>query len=99
MPLAHLESIVEDLKHHKENSFTGEFHNDIKKEIRKLLQIANQSQFNQEEDCSGSILFVNRIKNHKRKQKNILAMCMLRSLEIGLGDDEDINTNTTTEIL
>ena len=26
-------------------------------------------------------------------------MCVLRSLELGLDDDEDINTNTTTEIL
>ena len=41
IPLAHLESIAEDLKHHKENIFTDEFCNDIKKEIPKLLQIAN----------------------------------------------------------
>ena len=99
MPLVHLESIAEDLKHCKENSFTSEFCNDIKKEILKLLQIVTQYKFNLEKDCSESNLFANRIKNHKRKRKNILAMCVLRSLELELGDDEDVNSNTTTKIL
>ena len=37
MPLAHLESLTEDLKYHKENSFTNEFCNNMKNEILKLL--------------------------------------------------------------
>ena len=99
VPLVHLESLIEDLKYHKENSFMDEFCKEMKKELPKLLKIVTQHKFNIEKDCEDSNLFENRIKSRRRRRRNMLAMSTLRSNQLQLEDDEAVNASSSVDML
>ena len=57
MPLADLESRIDDLKHHKENRFTDGFCKEMKVELPKLLGIVLKHVFDFEADLDEGYLF------------------------------------------
>ena len=99
VPLAHLESLVEGLKYHKEESFADSFCEEMKREIPQLLSIVSQHVFDFELQCEENNLCINRIKTRRRRRRNKLAMSVLRSNELGLIDNDTSDSNNPLELL
>ena len=99
VPLAHLESLVDDLQHHNESTFDDAFREEMKKEIPKLLRIVEEYAFHFELDAANSSLYENREKSRKRRKRNNLAMEVLRENELGVNVEDNVHANSTAELL
>ena len=86
IPLAHLESLLEDLRFHKEKTFTDEFCLEIKENLPKLLRVVSQHVFEFDKDAQESCLFMNITKSRKHRRRNMLAMQVLRENEFEIID-------------
>ena len=68
-PMTQLNSMIDDLKHHKEEIFTNRFLSEMKEEMPKLLEFVSEIAFDFENDVKESHLYVNRLKARARNAK------------------------------
>ena len=78
MPIAHLNNMIDKLKHYKEETFTERFLLEIKRELLKLLQLISEFVFDFNHNVKDYYLHEERLKNRARNTKNRLTMEILR---------------------
>ena len=71
----------------------------MKWEIPKYITIIQQHIFDFNQDCEENNLFMNRIKSRRRKRRNKLAMSVLKSIELGLDENNAVTTSNPLELL
>ena len=67
--------------------------------FRKVAErIAEQHEFDLENDCDENVLFENRIKARRTRRRSMFAMSAFRLNQLGLEDNEHVNASSAVEI-
>ena len=95
-PITQLNSLIDNLNHHKEETFTPRYLSEMKSELPKLLQFVSEFAFDFDADVEDSHLYENRLKKRARNVKNRHAMEMLRE---NRGDETMNSSGNALEML